>query len=64
MTEEERKKTILELEQEVLGDKYKRKSKTCEVCGEKLVNDECADHPIYIRMHESYLKTMRKKYEN
>tara|TARA_Y100001938_G_scaffold120882_1_gene168009 strand:+ start:348 stop:563 length:216 start_codon:yes stop_codon:yes gene_type:complete len=71
MTEEERQKTILELEQQVLGHKpwnQKPKLKTkkkgkCEVCGEELVDGDCPEHPVYIRMHEAYLKTMRKKYE-
>ena len=71
MTEEERQKTILELEQQVLGHKpwnqqpklkTKKKGK-CEVCGEELVDGDCPEHPVHIRMHEAYLKTMRKKYE-
>ena len=71
MTEEERQKTILELEQQVLGDKpwnveiSKRTKKTgkCEVCDAELINGDCPEHPVHIRMHEAYLKTMRKKYE-
>jgi hypothetical protein len=43
MTEEERQKTILELEQQVFGVK---KPKECEVCGNKLIKGECEDHPI------------------
>ena len=37
MTEEERQKTILELEQEVLGYKSKSQPRVCEVCGNKLI---------------------------
>ena len=60
MTEEERQKTILELEQQVLGVK---KPKECEVCGNKLIKGECEDHPTHIRMHYQYLMRMRKNYE-
>ena len=71
MTEEERQKTILELEQEVLGHKpygIKPKLKTkkkgdCEVCGVRLVDGDCPEHPVYIRMHHHYLQRMRKQYE-
>ena len=55
MTEEERQKTILELEQQ--------KPKECEVCGNKLIKGECEDHPTHIRMHYQYLMRMRKNYE-
>ena len=44
MTEEERQKTILELEQEVLGYKSKSQPRVCEVCGNKLIKGECEDH--------------------
>ena len=63
MIEEERQKTILELEQQVFGDKIK-KPKECEVCGNKLIKGECVDHPTHIRMHHQYLMRMRKQYEN
>tara|TARA_Y100000310_G_C20276929_1_gene620720 strand:- start:124 stop:366 length:243 start_codon:yes stop_codon:yes gene_type:complete len=80
MTEEEKQKTILELEQEVCGSKLKlikkptlqeklerqskaKKKRMCEVCGEKLTNGDCSEHPSYIRMHHNYLQRMRKQYE-
>ena len=64
MTEEERKKTILELEREVLNPPPEPKNKSkCEVCGEPLVKGGCSDHPTYVRLHQQYLNTMRKKYE-
>ena len=65
MTEEERQKTILELEQEVFGRKPKpsRIIKKCEVCGEKLVKGECQDHPEYLRMQHRVLIQLRKKYQ-
>jgi uncharacterized protein (DUF983 family) len=63
MTEEERQKTILELERQVFGDKIKKR-KECEVCGNKLIKGECEDHPTHIRMHHQYLMRMRKQYEN
>lgn len=63
MTEEERQKTILELEQEVLGYKSKSQPRVCEVCGNKLIKGECKDHPVHIRMHHNYLMRVRKNYE-
>ena len=71
MAEEERQKTILELEQQVLSHKpwnQKPKLKTkkkgkCEVCGEELVDGDCPEHPPHIRMHHQYLMRMRKNYE-
>tara|TARA_Y100000593_G_scaffold74515_1_gene137217 strand:- start:695 stop:889 length:195 start_codon:yes stop_codon:yes gene_type:complete len=64
MTEEERQKTILELEQQVFSSKPKIKRKNkCEVCGGKLENGECLDHPVYVRMHHDYLMKTRKNYE-
>ncbi len=75
MTEEEKKRVILELEQQVFGNKEesevksnkkksnKKKEKVCEICGTALVEGECADHPSYIRMHHSALARMRKPYE-
>lgn len=64
MTEEERQKIILELEQEVLGHKpwnqspkLKTKKKgNCEVCKEKLVDGDCPEHPPHIRMHQRSLE--------
>tara|TARA_Y100001938_G_C7768589_1_gene272114 strand:+ start:90 stop:302 length:213 start_codon:yes stop_codon:yes gene_type:complete len=67
MTEEERQKTILEFEQEVLGHKpwnqkpkTKKKEKKCEVCGNELINGDCPEHPVHIRMHHNYLMRMRQ----
>tara|TARA_Y100000592_G_C5413938_1_gene289602 strand:+ start:862 stop:1077 length:216 start_codon:yes stop_codon:yes gene_type:complete len=68
MTEEERQKTILELEQEVLGFKpwnQKPKLKTnkkgkCEICGWELVDGDCPEHATHIRMHHNYLMRMRE----
>ena len=54
MTEEERQKTILQLEQQVLGDKLgfknRRQSKKakCEVCGGELINGDCPEHAVHI----------------
>jgi len=62
MTEEERQKTILELEQEIT--RHDTPSKECEVCGNKLVKDECEDHPVHIRMHQRALEGIKKKYAN
>ena len=63
MTEEERQKTILELEQQVFGNELD-KAKECEVCGNKLIKGQCEDHATHIRMHHQYLTRMRKQYEN
>jgi len=75
MTEEERQKTILELEQEVLGNKIpynvklhkqlnlkkkKIKVEKCEVCGGELIEGDCPEHGIHLRMHHNYLMKMRK----
>tara|TARA_Y100001973_G_scaffold24735_1_gene36954 strand:+ start:1303 stop:1533 length:231 start_codon:yes stop_codon:yes gene_type:complete len=70
MTEEERQKTILELEQEVLGYKpwntkinkrlKKDNKKNCEVCGGELINGDCPEHAVHIRMHHNYLMRMRE----
>ena len=69
MTEEERLKTILQLEQEVLGDKpWNQKPKTkkkakCEVCGGELINGDCPEHAVHIRKHHQYLQRIRSQYE-
>ena len=71
MTEEERQKTILELEREVLGykpwnskqNKQNRKKAKCEVCGGELINGDCPEHAVHIRMHHQYLQRVRNQYE-
>ena len=65
MTEEERQKTIMELERAVCKPIPKRKSaiKKCECCGEPLVDGECRDHASYVRMHQQALDKMRKQYD-
>ncbi len=78
MTEEERQRIIQELEEQVLGEKIpynvklhkklnlkkkKNKVENCEVCGGELINGDCPEHPIHIRMHHNYLMRMRKQYE-
>lgn len=74
MTEEERQKIILELEQEVLEDRppydvklHKRlkqnKNKKCEVCNGELINGDCPEHAIHIRMHHNSLSRIRQQYE-
>ena len=40
--------------------KKAKKIKKCEVCDEELVDGECLDHPVYVRMHHNYLMRMRK----
>lgn len=75
MTEEEKQKIILELEQEVLGDKIpydvklhkklnlkkkKNKAEKCEICGGGLINGDCPEHAVHIRMHHNYLMRMRE----
>ena len=75
MTEEEKQKIILELEQEVLGSntpynvklhkqlnlkKKKNKVEKCEICGGELINGDCPEHAIHIRMHHNYLMRMRQ----
>ena len=72
MTEEERQRTIRELEEQVLGDKpynvkqnkrlKKNKKEKCEVCGGELINGHCPEHAIHIRMHHNYLMRMRDQY--
>tara|TARA_R110002074_G_scaffold280270_1_gene451681 strand:- start:660 stop:875 length:216 start_codon:yes stop_codon:yes gene_type:complete len=71
MTEEERQKIILELEQEVLGykpwntklNKRTKKKGKCEVCGGKLINGDCPEHPVHIRMHHNYLQRVSRQYQ-
>ena len=72
MTEEERQRTIRELEEQVLGDKphnakqskrlKKNKKEKCEVCGGELINGDCPEHAVHIRMHPNYLMRMRDQY--
>jgi len=72
MTEEERQRTIRELEEQVLGDKSynakqnkrpkKNKKEKCEVCGDELINGDCPEHAVHIRMHHNYLMRMRDQY--
>ena len=77
MTEEERQRTIRELEEQVLGDKTpynvklnkqlnlkkkKNKAEKCEVCGGELINGDCPEHAVHIRMHHNYLMRMRYQY--
>ena len=65
MTEEERQKTIMELERAVCKPIPKRepKVKKCECCGEPLVDGECLDHPSYMRMHRAALRKIREQYK-
>ena len=71
MTEEERQKIILELEEEVLGhkpwdvklNKRTKKKGKCEICDGKLINGDCPEHAVHIRMHERALKDIQKQYE-
>jgi hypothetical protein len=65
MTEEERQKTILELEKAVCKSIPKREPaiKRCECCGDPLVGGECRDHPSYMRMHRAALNKIRKQYD-
>tara|TARA_R100000152_G_C6581373_1_gene45101 strand:+ start:212 stop:451 length:240 start_codon:yes stop_codon:yes gene_type:complete len=75
MTEEERQRTIRELEEQVLGNKTpynvklnkqlnlkKNKAEKCEVCGGELINGDCPEHAVHIRMHHNYLMRMRDQY--
>tara|TARA_R100000278_G_C5350316_1_gene121591 strand:- start:209 stop:445 length:237 start_codon:yes stop_codon:yes gene_type:complete len=76
LTEEEKQKVILELEQEVLGDKIpygvklhsqlnlkkkKIKPEKCEICGGELIEGDCPEHAIHLRMHHNYLMRMRNR---
>ena len=76
MTEEERMKTILELERQVCKFPTKpeelevKKPKVreveadeCEVCGDTLEDGECYAHPQYVRMHRRALNNNRETYE-
>ena len=62
MTEEERQKTILELEQQVLGNKSKTEEEKCIVCGDKLIDEKCPDCPPYKVLHHYYLMGKRREY--
>ena len=72
MTEEERQKTILEIEQEVLGykpwnaklNKRTKKKGKCEVCDGELINGDCPEHAVHIRMHHNYITRMRERDES
>jgi len=72
MTEEERQKTILELERatcrfpstaEDLGLQQHMNEPKCECCGEPLIEGRCPDHASYMRSHQAALNTMRAQYE-
>jgi hypothetical protein len=70
MTEEERKKTILELEQQVCkfptkpeNLKLDEPDEECEICQMKLINGECEAHPNYMRMHQRAMVGIRRNYE-
>ena len=72
MTEEERQKTILELERanckfpstaEDLGLQQHMNEPKCECCGEPLIEGSCPDHATYMRSHQVALNTMRDQYE-
>ncbi len=76
MTEEERRKTILELEEEVCkfptkpeeleAQKPKAReveSDECEICGDKLEDGDCYAHPQYVRMHRRALRNIRSNYK-
>ena len=77
MTKEEKKQTILELERsvcrfpstpEALGLQedtlpIPKLDGLCEVCGNKLINDECESHPAYMRTHERVLIQKREEYK-
>ena len=72
MTEEERQRTIRELEEQVFSDKpyniepnkrlKKNKKEKCEVCGGELINGDCPEHAVHIRMHHNYLMRMREQH--
>ncbi|MAG59229.1 hypothetical protein CMO96_00345 [Candidatus Woesebacteria bacterium] len=70
MTEEERKKTILELEQSVCKFPTKAENlkidspdEECEVCGAKLENNECREHSTALRMHRRAIRSVRNNYK-
>ena len=35
----------------------------CEVCGGELINGDCPEHAVHIRMHHQYLQRVRSQYE-
>jgi hypothetical protein len=68
MTEEERQKTILELERanckfpstaEDLGLQQHMNEPKCEVCDMELIDGECEAHPQYMRMHRRAIRQLR-----
>lgn len=63
MTEEERQKTILELERAVCKPIPKRRVAKCECCGEPLIKGSCPDHASYMRSHQVALNTIREQNE-
>ncbi len=65
MTEEERQRTILELESAIGKPPPSRKPRVeeCECCGQPLINGECEDHPSYVRMHQQALDKIRRQYK-
>ena len=64
MTEEERQRTILELEAAICKPIPKRKQAAeCECCGEPLIEGSCRDHASYMRSHQAALNTIREQNE-
>ena len=64
MTEEERQKTILELETAICKPVFKpRPEPKCECCGEPLIRGRCPDHASYMRSHQAALNIIRGQYE-
>ena len=63
MTEEERQRTILELEAAVCKPAPKKQVAKCECCGEPLIEGSCPDHASYMRSHQAALETLRKQYK-
>jgi len=69
MTEEERQKTIMELEKAVckpIPERRPRKEtavEKCECCGEPLTDGKCRDHASHQRRHQQALDRMRKQYD-
>lgn len=74
MTEEEKKRTILELERASCKFPSKpedfnllvseeKKDDLCEICDSKLEDNECYAHSQYARMHRRALKNVRNMYK-